>query len=100
MTRRRIIDPGTTWALSRRTTRRHFLLNPDESRQMEGRSEFKDPVRAVSHATQYLIPRNWALNMSPMGKESTAGARPLRSRHLEGYAKKGVCRRYHPTSVA
>ena len=35
MTRRRIIEPGTTWALSRRTTRRHFLLNPDEARQME-----------------------------------------------------------------
>jgi hypothetical protein len=28
MTRRRIIEPGTTWALSRRTTRRYFLLNP------------------------------------------------------------------------
>ncbi|MEM9731222.1 MAG: transposase [Myxococcota bacterium] len=26
---------GTTWALSRRTTRRYFLLTPDESRQME-----------------------------------------------------------------
>ena len=36
MTRRRIIDPGTTWALSRRTTRRHFLLNPDQARQLEG----------------------------------------------------------------
>ena len=35
MTRRRIVEPGVTWALSRRTTRRHFLLNPDESRQME-----------------------------------------------------------------
>ncbi len=35
MTRRRIIEPGKTWALSRRTTRRHFLFNPDESRQME-----------------------------------------------------------------
>ena len=35
MTRRRIIEPGTVWALSRRTTRRHFLLNPDEARQME-----------------------------------------------------------------
>jgi hypothetical protein len=35
MTRRRIVEPGTTWALSRRTTRRHFLLNPDEARQME-----------------------------------------------------------------
>ena len=35
MTRRRIIEPGTTWALSRRTTRRHFLLNPDQSRQLE-----------------------------------------------------------------
>jgi hypothetical protein len=23
------------WALSRRTTRRHFILNPDEARQME-----------------------------------------------------------------
>ncbi|MDH3622226.1 MAG: transposase [Myxococcales bacterium] len=35
MTRPRIVDPGTTLALSRRTTRRHFLLNPDLSRQME-----------------------------------------------------------------
>ena len=35
MTRRRIVDAGTTLALSRRTTRRHFLLNPDEARQME-----------------------------------------------------------------
>jgi hypothetical protein len=35
MTRRRIIEPGTTWALSRRTTRRYFLLNPDQSRQLE-----------------------------------------------------------------
>ncbi|MEM9194517.1 MAG: transposase [Myxococcota bacterium] len=35
MTRRRIVTPGTTWALSRRTTRRHFLFNPDEGRQME-----------------------------------------------------------------
>jgi putative transposase len=35
VTRRRIIDAGTTWALSRRTTRRHFLLNPDEAREME-----------------------------------------------------------------
>lgn len=35
MTRRRIIEPGMVWALSRRTTRRHFLLNPDEARQME-----------------------------------------------------------------
>jgi hypothetical protein len=35
MTRPRIVDPGATLALSRRTTRRHFLLNPDEARQME-----------------------------------------------------------------
>jgi hypothetical protein len=35
MTRRRIIDPGQTWALSRRTTRRYFLLNPDKSRKLE-----------------------------------------------------------------
>jgi len=35
MTRRRIIGPGTTWALSRRTTRRYFLLNPDQSRELE-----------------------------------------------------------------
>jgi hypothetical protein len=35
MTRRRIIEPGTTWALSRRTTRRHFLLNPDQARELE-----------------------------------------------------------------
>jgi putative transposase len=35
MTRRRIIEPGQTWALSRRTTRRYFLLNPDESRELE-----------------------------------------------------------------
>jgi putative transposase len=35
MTRRRIVDAGATLALSRRTTRRHFLLNPDEARQIE-----------------------------------------------------------------
>jgi putative transposase len=35
MTRPRIVDAGATLALSRRTTRRHFLLNPDEARQME-----------------------------------------------------------------
>lgn len=35
MTRPRIVDAGATLALSRRTTRRHFLLNPDEGRQME-----------------------------------------------------------------
>ena len=35
MTRRRIIVPGTTWALSRRTTRRYFLLNPDQARELE-----------------------------------------------------------------
>jgi len=35
MTRPRIVDPGATLALSRRTTRRHFLLNPDEARQVE-----------------------------------------------------------------
>jgi putative transposase len=35
MTRPRIVDPGATLALSRRTTRRHFLLNPDEARHME-----------------------------------------------------------------
>jgi putative transposase len=35
MTRPRIVDPGATLALSRRTTRRHFLLHPDEARHME-----------------------------------------------------------------
>jgi len=35
MTRRRIIEPGRTWALSRRTTQRYFLLNPDEARELE-----------------------------------------------------------------
>jgi len=35
MTRRRIIEPGKIWALSRRTTRRYFLLNPDGARQVE-----------------------------------------------------------------
>ena len=35
MTRPRIVDPGATMALSRRTTRRHFLLHPDEARQIE-----------------------------------------------------------------
>jgi putative transposase len=35
MTRRRIIEPGMVWALSRRTTRRHFILNPDKARQVE-----------------------------------------------------------------
>lgn len=35
MTRRRIIEPGKIWALSRRTTQRYFLLNPDRARQLE-----------------------------------------------------------------
>lgn len=35
MTHRRIIEPGKIWALSRRTTRRYFLLNPDQARQLE-----------------------------------------------------------------
>jgi putative transposase len=35
MTRPRIVDPGAILAVSRRTTRRHFLLSPDEARQME-----------------------------------------------------------------
>lgn len=35
MTHRRIITDGRTWALSRRTTRRHFLFNPDETRRIE-----------------------------------------------------------------
>lgn len=35
MTRPRIVDPGATLAVSRRTTRRYFLLHPDEARQME-----------------------------------------------------------------
>jgi len=35
MTRPRIVDPGATLALSRRTTRRHFLPHPDEARQIE-----------------------------------------------------------------
>jgi putative transposase len=35
MTRPRIVDPGATLTLCRRTTRRHFLFNPDEARQME-----------------------------------------------------------------
>ena len=34
LTRRGIIEPGTTWALSRRAARRYFLLNPDQSRQL------------------------------------------------------------------
>ena len=35
MTRPRIVDPGATLAVSRRTTRRHFLLHPDEAGEME-----------------------------------------------------------------
>lgn len=35
MTRPRIVNAGAVLALSRRTTRGHFLLNPDEARQME-----------------------------------------------------------------
>ena len=35
MTRPRIVDAAATLALSRRTTRRHFLLHPDEAREME-----------------------------------------------------------------
>jgi hypothetical protein len=30
-----MIEPGKTWALSRRTTRRYFLLNPDHARELE-----------------------------------------------------------------
>lgn len=30
-----MIEPGKTWALSRRTTRRYFLLNPDQARTLE-----------------------------------------------------------------
>ena len=32
MTRRRIIEPGMIWALSRRTTRRHFILKRSDRR--------------------------------------------------------------------
>ena len=35
MTRRRIIERGKVWALSRRTTCRYFLLNPDRARELE-----------------------------------------------------------------
>lgn len=35
MTRRRIIRDGKIWALCRRTTRRHYLFNPDQARQIE-----------------------------------------------------------------
>jgi len=49
MTRRRIIEPGTVWALSRRTTRRHFLLNPDEARQMEQAYWYCLGYAAVAH---------------------------------------------------
>ena len=35
MTRPRIVNPSATLAVSRRTTRRHYLLHPDEGRQME-----------------------------------------------------------------
>ncbi|MGB5809092.1 MAG: transposase, partial [Polyangiales bacterium] len=35
MTRPRIVYEGKVVALSRRTTRRHFLFNPDESRTLE-----------------------------------------------------------------
>ena len=35
VTRRRIIEPGRVWAVSRRTTRRHYLFNPDEHGQMK-----------------------------------------------------------------
>jgi len=35
MNRGRIIEPRTTWALSRRTTRRYFLLSPDQVRELE-----------------------------------------------------------------
>lgn len=31
-----MIIPGRTWALSRRTTRRHFLFTPDRERRVEG----------------------------------------------------------------
>ena len=35
MTRPRIVDAAATLALSRRTTRRYFLLHPDEAREIE-----------------------------------------------------------------
>lgn len=35
MTRRRIIQDGKTWALSRRSTHRHYLFNPDQARHIE-----------------------------------------------------------------
>lgn len=35
MTRRRIIKDGRTWALCRRSTRRHYLFNPDQARHIE-----------------------------------------------------------------
>ena len=35
VSRRRIIVPGKVWALSRRTTRRHFLFTPDQARRVE-----------------------------------------------------------------
>ncbi len=35
MTHPRIIKDGKTWALSRRTTRRHYLFNPDQARHLE-----------------------------------------------------------------
>jgi hypothetical protein len=48
MTRPRIVDPGAILALPRRTTRRHFLLHPDEARQMEQVYWYCLKVRAYS----------------------------------------------------
>ena len=55
MTRRRIIEPGTVWALSRRTTRRHFLLNPDEARQMEQAYWYCLGYAAMAHGVRDLL---------------------------------------------
>ena len=49
MTRRRLIEPGATWALSRRTTRRHFLLHPDASGQMKQAYWYSLGVAAQAH---------------------------------------------------
>ena len=38
---------------------------------MAADSEFKGPVCAVSHATQYPVQRNSALHMNPLGQESS-----------------------------
>lgn len=59
MTAPRCIRPGTTWFVTRRTTRRHFLLRPDEDRTLQRLYWYATAVAAAEtgielHAVQVL----------------------------------------------